>query len=71
MSSSSSSTTTTTTTTTLGGSWIVITGVISRVTMIIAHIRRLIPLLITTHEPASGFWIHYEYWYYCDYYHDY
>ena len=34
----------------LGVSWVVISGVISRVTI---HIRRLITLLITTHEPPS------------------
>ena len=35
----------------LGGSWVVISGVISRVTIpIIGHIT----LLITTHEPPSG-----------------
>ena len=34
----------------LGGSWVVISGVISRVTI---HIRGLITLLITTHEPPS------------------
>ena len=32
----------------LGGSWVVIIGVISRVTI---HIRGLITPLITTHEP--------------------
>ena len=36
----------------LGGSWVVISGVISRVTI---HIRALITLLITTDEPPSGF----------------
>ena len=36
----------------LGGSWLVISGVISRVTI---HIRALITLLITTDEPPSGF----------------
>ena len=35
----------------LGGSWVVISGVISRVTI---HIRGLITLLITTHEPPSN-----------------
>ena len=34
----------------LGGSWVVISGVISRVTI---HVRGLITLLITTHEPPS------------------
>ena len=37
----------------LGGSWVVISGVISRVTIIITPIRGLITLLITTHEPPS------------------
>ena len=37
----------------LGGSWLVISGVISRVTIIITHTRGLITLLITTHEPPS------------------
>ena len=37
----------------LGGSWVVISGVISRVTILITHIRGLISPLITTHEPPS------------------
>ena len=37
----------------LGGSWVVITGVISRVTILTSHIRELITPLITTHEPPS------------------
>ena len=37
----------------LGGSWAVISRVIFRVTIIITHIRGLITLLITTHEPPS------------------
>ena len=37
----------------LGGSWIVISRVISRVTIPIIHIRGLITPLITTHEPPS------------------
>ena len=37
-----------------GGSWVVLSGVISRVTILITHIRGLISLLITTHEPLSG-----------------
>ena len=37
----------------LGGSWVVISGVISRVTILITHIRGLITLLRTTHEPPS------------------
>ena len=35
----------------LGGSWIVIRGVISRRTIVITHIRGLITPLATTHEP--------------------
>ena len=35
----------------LGGSWVVISGVVSRVTIVIIHIRGLITPLITTHEP--------------------
>ena len=38
----------------LGGSRVVISGVISRVTTVIAHIRGLITPLITTHEPPSS-----------------
>ena len=37
----------------LGGSWVVISGVISRVTIVISPIRGLITILITTHEPPS------------------
>ena len=37
----------------LGGSWVVISGVISRVTILITHIWGLITLLTTTHEPPS------------------
>ena len=37
----------------LGGSWVVISGVISRVTMNITPARGLITPLITTHEPPS------------------
>ena len=37
----------------LGGSWLVISGVISRVTIGITHIRGLMTPLITTHEPPS------------------
>ena len=40
----------------LGGSWVVISGVISRVTIIMTHIRGLITPLITTHEPPSRDW---------------
>ena len=35
----------------LGGSWLVISGVVWRVTIIRTHIRGLIPPLITAHEP--------------------
>ena len=38
----------------LGGSWVVISRVISRITVLITHIRGLITLLITAHEPPSG-----------------
>ena len=37
----------------LGGSWVLITWVISRVTITITRIRGLITPLITTHEPPS------------------
>ena len=37
----------------LGGSWLVISRVISRVTIVITYIRGLITPLITTHEPPS------------------
>ena len=37
----------------LGVSWGVISGVISRVTVIITHIRGLITPRITTHQPPS------------------
>ena len=37
----------------LGGSGVVISRVISRVTILVTHIRGLITLLITTHEPPS------------------
>ena len=41
----------------LGGSWLVISRVISRVTAMsmITHIRGLIAPLVTTHEPSVGF----------------
>ena len=38
----------------LGGSWVVVSRVISRITMVITYIRGLITLLITTHEPPSS-----------------
>ena len=37
----------------LGGSCVVISGAISNVTILVTHIRGLITLLITTHEPPS------------------
>ena len=37
----------------LGGSWLVISGVICRVTIVITIIRGLITPVITTHEPPS------------------
>ena len=37
----------------LGGPWVVISGVTSRVTILITHVRGLITLLVTTHEPPS------------------
>ena len=37
----------------LGGSWVVISGVISRVTVTITHIVGLITPFVTTHEPPS------------------
>ena len=37
----------------LGGSWVVLSRVTSRVTILITHIRGLITLLITTPEPQS------------------
>ena len=35
----------------LGGSWVVISGVISRPNINITHIRGIVTVLITTHEP--------------------
>ena len=40
----------------LAGSWVVISGVISRVTVSITHITGLITPLITTYEPPSRVW---------------
>ena len=37
----------------LGGSWVAISEVISKVTIVTTHIRGLITLLKTTHEPPS------------------
>ena len=47
-------------TATLGGSWVVISRVICRVTLIISEslLRGLITPLITTHEPPSNPEIH-------------
>ena len=39
----------------LGGSWVVISRLKSRVTILITHIRGLISPLIATHEPPSTF----------------
>ena len=41
----------------LGGSWVVVSGVISRVSVIITHIRGRIAPFITTHEPPSKAWL--------------
>ena len=40
----------------LGGSWVVtsISGVVSRITIVIAHIMGLVTPRITTHEPPSN-----------------
>ena len=38
----------------LGGSWVVISGHISRITIVITYIGGLIIPLITTHEPPSS-----------------
>ena len=37
----------------LGGSWLAIRGVISRVSIVIFHMRRFLTPFITTHEPSS------------------
>ena len=37
----------------LGGSWVVISRVISRVTVVISYVTGLITPLTTTHEPPS------------------
>ena len=34
-------------------SWVAISGVVSRVTISIAHIKGLMTVLVTTHEPPS------------------
>ena len=36
------------------GSWVVISGVISKVSIVITHIRGLLTILISTHEPPSS-----------------
>ena len=38
----------------LGGSWVVISRVISRIIILITQVGRLMTLLITTHEPPSS-----------------
>ena len=38
----------------LGGSWVIISGVLNRVTIFMTHIWGLIAPLITTHEPPSN-----------------
>ena len=35
----------------LGGSWVIISGVIRKVTIVITPFRGLISILLTTHEP--------------------
>ena len=37
----------------LGGSWVVVSTVISSITILITHIRELITPLLPTHEPPS------------------
>ena len=41
----------------LGGSWVVISGVISPLTWVRSIVTRLTTLLITTHEPPSNAWL--------------
>ena len=42
----------------LGGSWVVLSGVISPLIRVITTVARLITLLIATHEPPSrGFYL--------------
>ena len=41
----------------LGGSWVVISRAISRVTLVITHIKGLITSFITTPEPSSRFYV--------------
>ena len=40
----------------LGGSWVVISGLISRATIVLTYVRGRISPLITTHEPPSMVW---------------
>ena len=45
----------------LGGSWVVLSGVISPLIWVITTVTRLITLLITTHEPPNrGFYLSYH-----------
>ena len=37
----------------LGGSWVVVNGLISRITIVITYIRGLITPLVTAREPPS------------------
>ena len=37
----------------LGGSWVVVSRFISRIAVVITHIRGLMTPLVTTHEPPS------------------
>ena len=41
----------------LGGSWVVISRVTSRTTIVITHTRGLITPVITAHEPPSGLFL--------------
>ena len=38
----------------VGGSWVVTSRIVSRLTMVITYIKGLITPLITTHEPPNG-----------------
>ena len=40
----------------LGGSWVVISRVIGRITIVVTYVRGLITPLLTTHEPPSRVW---------------
>ena len=46
----------------LGGSWVAISGVISRVTIVVTQIMGLTTPLITTHEPPSREYISHPDW---------